>query len=95
MEPELIIVREYCMQSRIDPEFIVKLEDEGLIEIILVGDERYIDLSQLKNLEQYSSWYYDLSINVEGIGVVKHLLDRMDEMRDEMSKMRERLRLLD
>jgi len=94
MNTELIIIREYCIQSRIEPDFIVQLENEGLIEITVIDNESYINISQLKNLEQYARWHYDLSINVEGIDVIRNLLDRMDDMQGEILKLREQLRLI-
>lgn len=95
MNTDLIIIKEYCIQSRIESDFIVQLINEGLIEVTVVDDEDYIHSSQLKALEQYARWYYDLSINVEGIDVIRHLLDRMNEMKDEITSLREKLQLLD
>ena len=95
MNTELIIIREYCTQSRIEPDFIVQLENEGLIEITVIDNETYIIASQLRNLEQYARWHYDLSINIEGIDVIRNLLDRMDDMKDEIFKLKEKLRLID
>jgi len=94
MKPELIIIREYCIQSHLDPEFILQLEDEGLIEISIIDNERYIDLSQLSSLERYARLYYDLSINVEGISVIQNLLDRVNDMQNEMQSLRQKIRLL-
>lgn len=94
MKPELIIISEYCVQSNLDPDFIVQLEDEGLIEISIIDDERYIDLSQLSNLERYARIHYDLSVNVEGISVIQHLLDKMSEMQGEMARLKQQLKLL-
>ncbi|MDU1890187.1 MAG: chaperone modulator CbpM [Dysgonomonas sp.] len=95
MTSELIIIREYCIQNQIEPDFIVQLEDEGLIQIHEVENERYIHISQLRSLEQYTRWYYDLAINVAGIDVIQNLLDRITEMEEEMHRLRERLRLID
>lgn len=95
MNSELIIISEYCVQSQIEPDFIIQLEDEGLIEISIVNDERYIHISQLKSLEQYARWYYELSINIAGIDVIHNLLDRIDIMQDEIIKLKEQLRLID
>lgn len=95
MKSELIIINEYCIQARLDPGFIVQLEDEGLIEINVIDNERYIDLSQLSSLERYARLYYDLSINVEGISVIQNLLDKVSEMQEEMQALRQKVRLLD
>lgn len=94
MNSELIIISEYCVQSHIEPDFIIQLEDEGLIEVNIVNNERYIHISQLKDLEQYARWYYDLSINIAGIDVIRNLMSRMDDMQREMNHLRERVRLI-
>lgn len=48
MTSELIIIQEYCIQNQVEPDFIVQLENEGLIQVSIVGDERYIHISQLR-----------------------------------------------
>lgn len=95
MEAELIIISEYCRQNQVEPDFIIQLENEGLVEISIVEEERYIHISQLKHLDQYVRWYYDLSINVAGIDVIQNLLNRIDEMQVEISRLKEQLRLID
>jgi len=94
MDSEFLIIREYCIKSRIEPDFIVQLEGEGLIQISIIDDEQYIHVSQLKEIEQYARWYYDLSINVEGIDVIRNLLDRIENMQSEILRMREQIRLI-
>jgi hypothetical protein len=95
MNSELIIIREYCIQNQVEPDFIVQLENEGLIRVNIVDNERYIHISQLRHLDQYVRWYYDLSINVAGIDVIRNLLDRIDEMQEEILRLKEQLRLID
>lgn len=94
MQTELIIVSEYCHQCHIEPSFIELLEEGGLIEICTQGGEHYLLVSQLPTLERYSRMYYDLSINMEGIDAIRHLLERMEAMRREMDILRKRLLLL-
>ena len=56
----------------------------------------FIDMlceSGLIDVEQYSRMYYDLSINMEGIDAIHHLLARMEEMQREIHSLRGRLRL--
>ena len=73
----------------------MQLENEGLIQISIVDNERYIHISQLRHLDQYVRWYYDLSINVAGIDVIQNLLDKIDTMQDEILRLKEQLRLID
>ncbi len=91
MQTELIIVNDYCHKCHIDPSFIVLLGEEGLIEIKTEGGEQYIALSQLPEVEQYCRMYYDLCINVEGIDTIRHLLDRIEVLRNENALLRAQL----
>lgn len=93
MQSELIIVREYCQKSHIEPDFIFLLEEGGLIDITIVEGERYLYSSQLHELERYSRMYYDLSINIEGIDAIHHLLNRVESMQQEIENLKNKLRL--
>ena len=91
MQTELIIVSEYCHKGHIEPSFIDLLEEGGLIEVRTEGGEHYLLASQLPDVERYSRMYYDLSINMEGIDAIHHLLERMELMRREISTLRNQL----
>lgn len=93
MQTDLVIVSEYCQKCHIDPSFIVLLEEGGLIDIHSAEGERYLFSSQLRSLERYSRMYYDLSINIEGIEAIHHMLDRMERLRSEIVTLQSRLRL--
>lgn len=93
MQTELIIVSDYCHKCHIDPSFIELLEETGLIQVQVEGGEHYLLISQLPEVERYSRMYYDLSINLEGIDAIHHLLKRMELMRQEMNILRSRLLL--
>ncbi|MCI1648894.1 MAG: chaperone modulator CbpM [Bacteroides sp.] len=93
MQDELIIISDYCRKCNIEPSFIDLLEEGGLIDVFSEGGERCLSYSQLPDLEQYSRMYYDLSINIEGIDAIHHLLGRMDEMQREICELRNQLRL--
>ncbi|HJA14377.1 MAG TPA: chaperone modulator CbpM [Candidatus Butyricimonas faecavium] len=94
METELIIVREYCQKSHVDPSFIVSLEEDGLIDIQVVDGERYLLVSQMQDLERFVRWHEDLAVNIEGIGVIHELMGRMHEMQQEINQLRREVRLL-
>lgn len=94
MQTDLIIVREYCQKCHIDPSFIVSLEEGGLIEVQLLEGERYLLTSQLRDLERFVRWYYDLSVNIEGISVIQDLLGRMHDMKYEMNRLKRELQIL-
>lgn len=85
MSTELIIIEDFCRNSNIDRQFIIVLEQEGLIDIQYIENQQYIEADQLKNIERYARWYYDLSINIEGIDVIQSLLKRMETMQEELN----------
>ena len=59
MQTDLIIINDYCDRCHVDPSFIVELEEDGLINVQVIGEERYIPVSQLAELERYTHLYYD------------------------------------
>lgn len=93
MRTDLIIVREYCDKVHIEPSFISLLAEGGLIDIEEIDNERYFPAAELQDLEKYTRWYYDLSINIEGIDAIRHLLGRMEQLQNEITGLRNKLRL--
>lgn len=92
METDLIIISEYCEKSHTDPDFLISLEEGGLIEIHTVNGQQYLLASQLRELERYSHLYYDLSINIEGIDAIRHMLERLETLQQEVRQLRRQLR---
>ena len=95
METELIIVREYIRHSNIEPQFIALLEENELIHIQEIDNERFINCNELAELERYAHLYYDLSINVEGIDTIRHLLEKINLLQNEMKSLRNQLRFFE
>ncbi|MDR2805914.1 MAG: chaperone modulator CbpM [Dysgonamonadaceae bacterium] len=95
MDTEYIIVKEYIQYSQIDPQFIALLEENGLIHTQEIENERCLLSDELSELERYARMYYDLSINMEGIDAIRHLLQRMQALQDEIRELRHRLQILE
>lgn len=93
MQSDLIVISEYCRKCGIEPSFISMLEEDGLIDVEERDDEKCLQLSQLSDIEKYARMYYDLSINIAGIDAIRHLLDRMESMQEEIRMLRNRLEL--
>jgi len=90
---ELIIIEEYIRHSHIEPQFIALLEENDLIHLQEIENKHYLHPDELNNLERYARLYYDLSINIEGIDVIQHLLERINALQEEMQNLRNRLQL--
>lgn len=88
----MIPADEFCTSHNIEISFISSLQEAGLIEITTVKETDYIYESQLNDLEKIVRLYYDLDINLEGIDTVINLLQRISDMQDEITFLRNRLR---
>lgn len=89
----LIPTNEFCIHHNIEFSFIDSLQQYGLIEITTVEGTGFIEEEQLGELEKMMRLHYDLQINYEGLDAIKHLLDQMQSMQQQMATLRNRLRL--
>ena len=89
----LIAVDDFCSIHEIEISFVSSLSKSGLIELKKVNDTDFIESDKLSLLERYVRLYYELDINLEGIETINYLLQRIDEMNDEIRLLRNTLRL--
>lgn len=82
----------FCNSYRIEVSFLHSLGEYGLIEITEQDEVLYINQSQLQSIERYLRLHYDLEINLEGIEAIKHMRDRIDELQQEITALRNRLK---
>ena len=88
---ELIPVKDFCIHHNIEYSFISSLEDSGLINITSVKRSSFIHVDDLHKLEKFVRLHYDLDINMEGIEAINFLLERVQNMQDEIAHLRSRL----
>lgn len=91
MEKRLILIKEYCQASSVEPTFVDLLVEEELIQVQTVSGEQFIDEDQLDELEQFIRWHYDMHINLEGIDALRHLLYRVKNLQKEIAWLRDKL----
>lgn len=89
----LIAIKEFCINHNIEISFISSLQQTGLIEVTTIEETPFIDADQLRQVEQFIRFYYDLDINLEGIETITHMLQRINLMQKEIIALRNRLRL--
>ena len=95
MNTDLIIIDDYCRMSNIERQFLDMLDDGGLIEIENIAGDYYLSSSQIMSVEKYAHLYYDLSINIEGIDAISHLLDRIESMQQEITSLKRKINALE
>jgi hypothetical protein len=91
----LIAINEFCANHNIEISFISSLEKTGLIEVITIREDLFIDAAQLQHLEKIVRFYYEFDINLEGIETIIHLLQQITSLQDENTALRNRLRLFE
>ena len=89
----LITIRKFCVSHNLEHSFIDELGRHGLIEITSIEEENYLDREQLPELEKFTRLYADLGINIEGIGAVQHLLQKVEAMQTEIRTLKYRLNI--
>jgi len=87
-----IAIADFCNSHNVTSQFVMQLYDLGLVEVIHRQDLHYLPIQQLPKAERIVRLYLDLDINLEGIEVITHLLDRMQDMQDRMIFLQNKLR---
>ena len=91
MTKGLIAAREFCTYHQVEYTFISSLGEAGLVEIQLVEQQPYIPETELQKLERMIRLHNELEINVAGIEAITHLLQRMEDIQEEIRTLRNRL----
>ncbi|HLG41267.1 MAG TPA: chaperone modulator CbpM [Chitinophagaceae bacterium] len=90
---ELISVHEFCSSHSLELSFVYSLQQYGLIEITTIEEVNYIPASELPQAERIARLHSELGINLEGIDAIRHLLQRVEDMQDEIRTLRNKLRI--
>ena len=92
---ELITAEDLCVHHRIDVSFLQSLQDYGLVELTTVQETVYLHPDQLNAVEKFIRLHYDLDLNFEGLDVIHHIVQLMEDAQAEVSALRNRLRFFE
>lgn len=87
----MITAQDFCIHHNVEISFIQSLNESGLIEVTQQEETLCVPLHQLPQLEKMVRLYYEMDINMEGLETITHLLNRMNEMQQEIVKLQNRL----
>jgi chaperone modulatory protein CbpM len=90
-QAHLISTEEFCTHYKVEYSFIDSLDRYGLIEITRINENAFIDTDKLSELEKLVRLHYDLEINVEGIEAITYLLNRVNNLQQEINSLKNRL----
>ena len=86
----LIATSDICIYHEVEYAFINSLGEAGLLELQAAGQTTYIKESELQKLEKMIRMHYELEINIAGIEAITHLLEKIEQMREEIRLLKNR-----
>ena len=92
-EQHLIQAQTICTLYDIEISFVDALNRMGLIKIVIVEHDQFIHQDQIGDLEKIIRLHKELNVNLEGIDVVFNLLAKERELRNELTVLKNRIRL--
>lgn len=90
---DLIHVEKLCEHYKIELNFIDALLSNGLIEIQTIEQVKFIHQDTIGELEKMIRLHNELNVNVEGIDVILNLLEKEMKLREEVIRLKNKLRL--
>ncbi|WP_018617757.1 chaperone modulator CbpM [Spirosoma luteum] len=91
MQPNLILINEFCVYHHVEVEFVQLLEQRGLIETQTIQQATYVQPEQLPQLEKFVRLHQDLAIHPDDLDVVNELLERLEYMQQRVTHLQNRL----
>jgi len=94
MQQTLITISEYSRIHQIEESFLLLLEENGLIELTLLNNQKYIQHRELNNLERFINLHYELEVNPAGLAIAQQLFDKINALQEKLSILQYQLKNL-
>ncbi|MES2649596.1 MAG: chaperone modulator CbpM [Bacteroidota bacterium] len=91
LQSKTIAAEVFCLNYKIDYNFLQKLHDYGVIETSNDQEEIVIPEEQLPILEKMVRLHVDMDINAEGIETIYFLLQKIEKMQQEITQLQNKL----
>jgi chaperone modulatory protein CbpM len=88
---DFISIQQFCKHYNIPESFIGSLHDYELIEIRTTDKTQFVSVTQIKNIEKLIRFHYELDINLEGMHAISNLLNKVEELQDQIKKLNNKL----
>ena len=89
----LILIEQLCTYHNIEFSFINELQEFGLIDVIIIDNNKYLANEQIKDVEKMMRLHFELAINMEGIDAISNLLQQIDNLQQELNSTKNKRRL--
>ena len=67
----------------IEIAFFDALQESGLLKTVTENEVKYLLYDELEIFERFANWHYDLDVNLPGVEVIHHLLQKMEKLTEE------------
>ncbi len=88
-----ISVSKFCVNYDIPQQFIDSLSKYDLVEIIEVETTKHIHIDDINRIERLMRIHFDLDVNFEGLDIINNLIEQINTLQDEVSRLKSRLEL--
>ncbi|MDO9276339.1 MAG: chaperone modulator CbpM [Lutibacter sp.] len=88
-----ISLHKLCELYKVEMSFFSNLNEIGLIQITTIEQLQYIQQDKINDIEKMIRMHIDLNINIEGIDIAFNLLQKIDELENELISIKNRLRI--
>lgn len=88
-----IPLHKLCELYKVEMSFFSSLNEIGLIQITAIEESQYIHKDKIIDIEKMIRMHRDLEINIEGIDIAFNLLQKIDELENELNSIKNRLRI--
>ena len=90
---KFIPLQKLCELYKIEMSFFSSLNEIGLIQITSIEESNYIHQDKINDIEKMIRMHRDLEINIEGIDIAFNLLQKIDELENELNTIKNRLKI--
>jgi len=86
---QYITIKSICTLYKVSENMIFSMADYDLIEIVITNKVPQLSIEEIAKLESYIRLYLDLGINIEGLAVIKDLLEEREILKREIVRLSE------
>jgi hypothetical protein len=91
-QENFIPIHKLCELYQVEMSFFSNLNEIGLIQITTIEQSHYVHQDKINDIEKILRIHRDLDLNIEGIDIVFNLLQKIDDLENEMMTIKNRLR---
>ena len=88
---DLILASEFCIYHNVELSLIYSLHASGLVQITEIEEKAFVPANQLIHLEKLVRLHDEMDINLEGIEAISYLLQRINDMQQQITLLTNRL----